>query len=106
MGGLGGLMSGGGGIGSLPFSLIVSAGNNSMKDGLVRRPGKEQCPFLLRTKSCPFGAECRFDHAPPPPPAGATEGGEALPPLPSQPNKEGAKKKDIGLGGKKAKRPQ
>merc|ERR1740121_1857764 len=59
--GLGGIMAGPSGFGSFP---LLVGGSQTNEAGMARRPGKDQCPFLSRTGSCPFGQECRFDHAP------------------------------------------
>jgi len=56
--GLGGLLAGGGGFGNFPGMM----GGPSTEGGLAIRPGKEQCPFLTKVGSCPFGPSCRFNH--------------------------------------------
>merc|ERR1719183_1515953 len=56
--GLGGLMASPG-LGSFPGMV----GGPMTEGGMAMRPGRDQCPFLARTGSCPFGPECRFDHS-------------------------------------------
>lgn len=93
--GLQGLMAGGQGMGLCPLTV---GGPCTTEGGLARRPGKEQCPFLTRTGSCPFGPQCRFDHAP-----GASV--EAPPQWPQHASASAPKQKDRGLGGVKSRRP-
>ncbi|XP_021775548.1 zinc finger CCCH domain-containing protein 37-like isoform X1 [Chenopodium quinoa] len=33
--------------------------------GLPRREGVEHCPFYMKTGTCSYGANCKFDHPPP-----------------------------------------
>eukprot|EP00927_Polykrikos_kofoidii_P076573 TRINITY_DN73644_c0_g1_i1.p1 TRINITY_DN73644_c0_g1~~TRINITY_DN73644_c0_g1_i1.p1 ORF type:complete len:327 (-),score=40.76 TRINITY_DN73644_c0_g1_i1:51-896(-) len=89
--GLGGIMAGPAGIGSFP---LLVGGAAAGEPGLARRPGKAQCPFLARTGECPFGPECRFDHAPGEHGTGGFERRSYEP-----------RKKDKGLGGVKGRRP-
>jgi len=97
--GLGGIMAGPAGFGNFPLLIGTS---QTTDGGMARRPGKDQCPFLKRTGECPFGPECRFDHAP-----GAS--GDSAPattyarPIPVAPT--GGKNKDRGLGGARGRRP-
>jgi len=93
--GLGGIMAGGQGFGNFP---LMVGGPTTTEGGMARRPGKDQCPFLARTGTCPFGPECRFDHQ-----AGAAGGDDAArrpPPRSQQPPV-----KDKGLGGQRGRRP-
>lgn len=105
--GLGGLMSGGAGVGHFPGMI----GGPMTEGGMAMRPGRDQCPFLSRTGSCPFGPECRFDHSgKPPAPAAPGAEGEAAEPAVSKPEAkapepEMSRKKQKGLGGTKGKRP-
>merc|ERR1719343_1431423 len=86
--GLAGLMAGPRGFGEFPGMLAAST-----EGPMPRRPGKDQCPFLKRTGSCPFGPECRFDHI-----EGLEDAGETVlrPLVPA--------KKDSGLGGVRGRR--
>lgn len=87
--GLAGIMAGPSGFGNFP--LLVGTPQTA-DAGLARRPGKDQCPFLKRTGECPFGQECRFDHAP-----GTSGGGGTPAPM--------GNNKDRGLGGARGRRP-
>mmetsp|Transcript_78693 Transcript_78693/g.163657 ORF Transcript_78693/g.163657 Transcript_78693/m.163657 type:complete len:340 (+) Transcript_78693:243-1262(+) len=89
--GLGGLMASGQGFGNMP---LLGSGPSTTQGSLPRRPGKDQCPFVKRTGECPFGPECRFDHAP----GGGAEIATGRMPQPAV--------KSRGLGGQKSKRPQ
>lgn len=88
--GLGGIMAGPSGFGNLP---LMVGGATTNEAGMARRPGKEQCPFLARTGSCPHGPECRFDHA---------SGGETS--AMHKPSLQTGRK-DRGLGGSRGRRP-
>lgn len=92
--GLGGIMAGPSGFGNLP---LMVGGATTNEAGMARRPGKDQCPFLSRTGSCPHGPECRFDHA---------SGGESAMHKPSMASSAAATgRKDRGLGGSRGRRP-
>eukprot|EP00928_Gymnodinium_smaydae_P007585 TRINITY_DN12718_c1_g1_i1.p1 TRINITY_DN12718_c1_g1~~TRINITY_DN12718_c1_g1_i1.p1 ORF type:complete len:393 (+),score=80.22 TRINITY_DN12718_c1_g1_i1:150-1181(+) len=117
--GLGGLMAGPRGFGDFPGA--------PLQEGVKpRRWGEKQCPFFTRSGTCPFGAECRFDHAPPEAEGddvasssgGADKGkgagkgsgwfgagakGSIWGTVPASPAKP-AVKKDMGLGGQRGKR--
>lgn len=97
--GLGGIMAGGSSFGHFP---LMVGGPTTTEAGLARRPGKEQCPFLARTNSCPFGPECRFDHMP----GMKTDDSAAVRPAPRPPPKPANNNnKDCGLGGQRGRRP-
>lgn len=106
--GLGGIMAGPTGFGNFPqlgerfctsANEIPGLGrlgwSTTNEAGMARRPGKEQCPFLSRTGTCPFGPECRFDHA----------SGEAAPAGSASSMSSRSGRKDRGLGGAKGRRP-
>lgn len=107
--GLGGLLGGSKNIGEFPGGL---AGASLCEGEMPRRHGKPQCPFLLRTGTCPFGPECKFDHDKfnvPPPIVEPKEGEEKPSPpqggLPAfKPAATAPKKKDSGLGGQRGRR--
>jgi len=92
--GLAGMLAGPGGFGVCPLAV---GGANTNEAGLARRPGRDQCPFLAKTGTCPFGAECRFDHTAAP----NTE----LPKSTSRTAPAPNSKKDCGLGGRRGRRP-
>lgn len=96
--GLAGILNMPGGIGT--FQMAVGTGQVDTTSGYARRPGKDQCPFLKRTNTCPFGPECRFDHDPSGGPAEGADAPEGAPAV--EPEK---KKKDSGLGGVRGRRP-
>jgi len=93
--GMGGVMN------STAFASMPGMIGGLMTEGAApMRPGRDQCPFLEKTGTCPFGPECRFDHS------GNASGSnpESLSkPTPAAPS--GPKKKDRGLGGTRGKRP-
>jgi hypothetical protein len=94
--GMGGIMN------SSTFASMPGMIGGLMTEGaLAMRPGKDQCPFLSRTGTCPFGPECRFDHS------GSNK--ESTPSNPESLSKPAvppvSKKKDKGLGGTRARRP-
>lgn len=102
--GLGGLLAGGSGFGALPgmqgFGAYPGALGEQLTQGsMAMRPGKEQCPFLSRTGSCPFGPECRFDHS------GAKDSIPGAPVLAKPAAPAASRKKEKGLGGTKSRRP-
>merc|ERR1712228_987356 len=92
-------MAGGAGIGAFPSSIML-AGNEWNEADLPKRPGKEQCSFLARTGSCPFGPECRFDHS-----AGAEGAKKAIEAKKVPGAAPAPRKKDAGLGGCRGRRP-
>lgn len=99
--GMGGLMAGGKGFGEFPG---VGGGAAMCEGDMPRRPGRAQCSFLAKTGQCPFGPECRFDHAldqdgkpQAAPPALAVDASKPAAP-------EVKKKKDSGLGGTRGRR--
>jgi hypothetical protein len=93
--GMGGVMN------STAFASMPGMIGGLMTEGaLAMRPGRDQCPFLAKTNTCPFGPECRFDHS------GGTGGSNTE--SASKPTTTPAptpKKKDRGLGGTRGKRP-
>jgi len=94
--GMGGVMT------STAFASMPGMIGGLMTEGaLAMRPGRDQCPFLAKTGTCPFGPECRFDHS------GSAAGGtkEESASKPSPAPAQGSKKKDRGLGGTRGKRP-
>lgn len=94
--GLGGLMA------SPGFGNFPGMGGSALTEGsMAMRPGKDQCPFLARTGSCPFGPECRFDHSGKKPDAGAP----ADAPISKPVEVPGNRKKEKGLGGTRGRRP-
>jgi len=98
--GLGGLLAGQTGFGNYPGMI----GGPMTEGGMAMRPGREQCPFLKRTKTCPFGPECRFDHSMNPmPPGGDSKAGDA-PAAPKAPAPPVSRKKEKGLGGVRGRR--
>jgi hypothetical protein len=102
--GLGGLMAGGGGIGEFNPLLIGDRGTNMFQCSMPRRPGQQACTFMERTGKCPFGAECRFDH-PPPPVASTIGGGDAAQTALARIKPTEPKKKEVGFGGTRGRRP-
>lgn len=101
--GLGGLMAGSGGIGT--FNPLMVGGMKVLEGNMPRRPGKEECTFLLRTGKCPFGPECRFDHATQGNAAATGGDGDSAGMARIKPAESGPKKKEVGLGGTRGKRP-
>jgi len=94
--GLGGLMAGSSGVGHFPGMI-----GGPMTDGaMAMRPGREQCPFLSRTGTCPFGPECRFDHSGKPTVVDDTAALSL-----SKPAEPTTKTKNKGLGGTRGRRP-
>lgn len=92
--GLAGILNMPGGMGKFP---MMVGGALTDSGGMARRPGADQCPFLKRTNTCPFGPECRFDHDP--------TGGTATADKPVTPAVAVSAKKDSGLGGVRGRRP-
>jgi len=102
--GLGGLMASAG-FGNFPGMVGGSSGmigGPMTEGGMAMRPGRDQCPFLARTGTCPFGPECRFDHSGKPTEDGAASNPNSL----SRPVVEPvSRKKEKGLGGTRGRRP-
>lgn len=98
--GLGGLLAGNTGFGNYPGMI----GGPMTEGGLAMRPGREQCPFLKRTKTCPFGPECRFDHSVSPTAPGDESKAPDAPTAPKAPEAPVSRKKSKGLGGVRGRR--
>lgn len=85
-----------GGMGPLPG---MGDGALLNEEKLPLRPGKELCPFFEKAGACHFGPACRFDHSPEALLAAAAE-------KKKKPDAEaGKKRKNVGMGGTKSKRP-
>jgi hypothetical protein len=94
--GMGGVMN------SSAYASMPGLIGGLMTEGaLAMRPGRDQCPFLAKTNTCPFGPECRFDHSGG---AGGSNAENASKPTPTL-TPAAPKKKDRGLGGTRGKRP-
>jgi len=48
--------------GVAPKPVIRAAATSFNSQGLPVRPGSEPCTFFLKTRTCSFGATCKYDH--------------------------------------------